>query len=67
MFKNMSDFKENLLFFTKANIETIEKLTMGQCENEHCFKYRKCLITVSKSHEVVTKMNKVEKGGDGTS
>ena len=33
--KNMSDFKENLSVFTKENIETIEKLTMGQSENEH--------------------------------
>ena len=62
----MSDFKENLNVFTKENIETIEKLTMGQSENEHWFEYRKCLITASKAHEVVTKMTKVEKGGGGT-
>ena len=66
MSKNMSDFKENLSVFTKENIETIEKLTMGQSENEHWFEYRKCLITASKAHEVVTKMTKVEKGGGGT-
>ena len=65
MSKNMSDFKENLSVFTKENIETIEKLTMGQSENEHWFEYRKCLITASKAHEVVTKMTKVEKGGGG--
>ena len=35
MSKNMSDFKENLSVFTKENIETIEKLTMGRSENEH--------------------------------
>ena len=35
MSENMSDFKENLRFFTKENIETIEKRTMGQSENEH--------------------------------
>ena len=29
MSKNMSDFKENLSVFTKENIETIEKVTMG--------------------------------------
>ena len=39
---------------------------MGKSENEHWFKYRKCPITVSKSHEVVNKMTKVGKGGGGT-
>ena len=29
MSKNMSYFKENLSVFTKENIATIEKLTMG--------------------------------------
>ena len=65
MSKNMSDFKENLSVFTKENIETIEKLTMGRSENKHWFEYRKCLITASKAHEVATKMTKVEKGGGG--
>ena len=63
MSKNMSDFKENLGVFTKENIETIEKLTIGQNENEHWYEYRKCLITASKPHDVVTKMAKVQKGG----
>ena len=66
MSKNMSDFKENLSAFIKENTETIEELTMGQSENEHWFEYRKCLITASKAHEVVTKMTKVEKGDGGT-
>ena len=66
MSKNMSDFKENLSVFTKENIETIEKLTMGQSENELWFEYCKCLITTSKAHKVVTKMTKAEKGGSGT-
>ena len=48
MSQNMSDFKENLSVFTKENIETIEKLTMGQNENVHWFEYRKCLITALK-------------------
>ena len=61
MSKNMSEFKENLGVFTKESIETIEKRTMGQSENEHCFEYHKCLIIASKVHEVVTKMTKVEK------
>ena len=39
---------------------------MGQCENEHSFKYRKCLIIASEAHEVVTKMTKVERSGGGT-
>ena len=62
----MSDFKKNLNIFTKGNIETIENFRMGQSENEHWFEYCKCLITASKAHEVVTKMTKVEEGGDGT-
>ena len=63
MSKNMSDFKENLSVFTEENIETTEKLLMGQSENEYWFDYQKCLITASKAHEVVTKMTKVEKDG----
>ena len=62
----MSDFRKNWSIFTKVNIETIENFRMGQSENEHWFEYCKCLITASKAHEVVTKMTKVEKGGDGT-
>ena len=62
MSKNMSDFKENLSVFTKENIETIEKLTMGQNQNVHWFEYRKCLITALKVLEIF----KVEKGGGGT-
>ena len=47
MSKNKIDFKQNLSVFTRENIETIEKLTMGQSENEHLFEeYRKCLITL---------------------
>ena len=59
--ENIGDFKENLSVFTNWNIETIEKLTMTQSENEHRFEYCKCLITASKAHEVVTKMTKGEK------
>ena len=62
----MSDFRKNWSIFTEVNIETIENFRMGQSENEHWFEYCKCLITASKAHEVVTKMTKVEKGGDGT-
>ena len=51
--------------FPKENIETIEKLAVAQSENKNWFEYRKCLITASKAHEVVTKMTKVEKGGGG--
>ena len=59
--KNIGDFKENLSVFTKGNIETIEKLTMAQNENEHWFECCKCLITAPKAHKVVTKMTKEEK------
>ena len=62
----MSDFKKNLSVFTKENIETIKKLKTGQSENEDCFEYRKCLMTASEAHKVVTKMTKVEKGGGST-
>ena len=61
----MSDFKENLSL-SKENIESIEKFTIGQSENEHWFEYRKCLITASKAYEVVNKMTKVEKADGGT-
>ena len=61
----MSDFKENLRVFTKENIETIEKLTMGQSGNAHWFEYHKYLITGTKAHEVVTKMTKIENDGGG--
>ena len=61
-----SDFKENVSVFTKQNTKTIEKLGMGQIENEHSSEYRKCLITTSKHHEVVIKMTKVGKGSGGT-
>ena len=44
---------------SRKTIDTIEKLTIGQNENEHWFEYRKCLITASKAHEVVTEMTKV--------
>ena len=54
--KNMSDFRENVDVFTKENLETIEKLTMGHSENEHQLEYCKFLITASKAHEVVTKV-----------
>ena len=66
MSKNMSDFKKNLSVFSKENIETVEKLAMGQSENEYWFEYRKCLITASKGHEVVTKIIKLQKDGGGT-
>ena len=62
----MSDFKDYLSVFTIGNIETIGKLTMDQSENKHLFEYRKCLITATRAHEVVTKMTKLEKGGGGT-
>ena len=59
MSKNISFFKGDVLnVFNKENIETIEKLTMGQSENRHWLEYRKCLITASKAHEVVTEMTK---------
>ena len=57
MSKNKIDFKQNLSVFTKENIETIEKLIMGQSENEHWFEYHKCLITASKAHEVGSYQN----------
>ena len=66
MSKNMNNFNQNLRVFTKENIKTIEKLTMGQSENGHWFEYRKCLLTALKAHEVVTKLTIVEKDSSGT-
>ena len=66
MSKNMNNFNQNLRVFTKENIKTIEKLTMGQSENGHWFEYRKCLLTASKAHEVVTKLTIVENDSSGT-
>ena len=39
---------------------------MVQSENEQWFEHHKCPITASNSHEVVTRMTKVEKGGCST-
>ena len=66
MSRIMGDFKENVSIFTKDNIETNEKLTIIQSENEPWFDYPKCLITASKLHKAVAKMTKVEKRGGGT-
>lgn len=59
-------FKENLASnMTKENLKHIEVLTHGQSENENWYAYRKGVITASKAHDVLTKMDKVIKGGGG--
>ena len=59
-------FKSNVLSnMTKENIERIEKLTRGQNTNNLWFSFRKCVVTASKCHDVLTKLNKIEKGGGG--
>ena len=43
---------------TGENIIRIEKLTRGQSGNQHWFNFRKAVITGSKGHEVMTKVQK---------
>jgi len=57
-------FMENVLsLMTKENIKQIEIVTRGQSSCENWYVYRKGVITASKAHEVLTKMDKIIKGG----
>ena len=63
MSENKEQFKINLtLNMTKDNIEKIEKITQGQSDNNLWFSFRKGVVTASKSHDILTKMNKLSKG-----
>ena len=57
----MQTFFDNLHeAMTQENIEQIEQLTKGQHENANWHIFRKYVITVSKGHEVLTKMRKIQ-------
>ena len=58
---NIQTFFDNLqMLMTPDNIMKIEQLTIGQSENLKWHLYRKYVITASKSHDVLTKMRKVQ-------
>ena len=59
------EFLENLDLLLIEKIKQIEVCTRGQCSNEQWYLCRKGVITASKTHEVITKMKKVRKGGWG--
>ena len=50
---------------SKEKISKIELLTRGQSNNELWYNYRKGVITASKGHSVLTKMNKILKPTGG--
>lgn len=63
MSENINTFKANLSKnMTLDNINLIEKCTHGQSSNETWYHFRKGVVTASKSHDVFTKMTKVNKG-----
>ena len=53
------------MFLLRKILKSLKKLAIGHSDNEHRFEYQKCLITASKTPEVLTKMTQVEKGRDG--
>jgi len=64
MSNSIDEFKINVAkFMIKDSLNNIEIITRGQSENEQWYLFRKGVITASKAHEVITKMNKLEKGG----
>jgi hypothetical protein len=64
MSKTKTEFIDNIkITMTAKNISEIEVTTRGQSKNDAWFDYRKGVITASKAHEVLTKMEKVKKSG----
>ena len=62
MSQSIKAFKENLSKnMTVENIKLIESSTYGQSSNETWYRFRKGVITASKSHDVFTKMTKLSK------
>ena len=62
MSKDILSFEKNItLHMTHKNIEEVEQLTKGQNKNKYWYEYRKGVITASKSYDVWTKMNKLNK------
>ena len=59
---NVEDFFANLFVnMSKENISKIELLRRGHSNNKLWYNYRKGVITASKSHFALTKMNKILK------
>ena len=64
MSNSVEEFLANMkLNFTNETIKKIESVTKGQSENTAWFQFRKGTVTASKSHEIMTKMEKFTKGG----
>lgn len=66
MSKSEDEFLKNIDdYFTEHNIAKIEESTRKQSKNPAWFHFRKGVVTASKSHEVKTKMEKIDKGRGG--
>ena len=66
MSEDFKSFRENLSKnMTLKNIKLIENNTHGQSANETWYQFRNGVITASKSHDVFTKMTKVNKASAG--
>ena len=61
--KTKVEFLENFDMLSIEKIRQIELCTRGQCCNEQWYLCEKDVKIASKSHEVITKMKKVRKGG----
>ena len=57
------EFLGNLDLISIEKIRQIEVCNRGHCCNEQWYLCRKCIITASKAHEVITKMKQIRKGG----
>ena len=59
------EFLEKLDILSIEKIRQIELCTIGQCCSGQWHLCRRDVITVSKAHEVITRMKKVREGGRG--
>ena len=65
MSETNQSFIENVsLYMTKENIRDIEILTRGQSSSGSWYLHRKNVITASKGHGVLSKMDKIAKGNE---
>ena len=63
---NIEDFFGKFICpHAKRKISKTELLIRGQNDNKFWYNYRKGVITASKAHSVLTKMNKILKSGSG--
>ena len=61
LMSSKNEFLETMISnMNETNLKEIEILTRGQSDNDAWFNYRKGVITASKAHEVLTKMEKME-------